>query len=76
MSILKGISNFLFGKDPDIFDDKGQVLHKLPKKKWDDWQNRIIKGEDYNWRSHIGAQAGAVPQPDPKSNPTHPSKQS
>ena len=54
----------MFGKDPDIFDDKGQVLHKLPKKKWDDWQNRIVKGEDYNWRSHTGAQAGAAPKPE------------
>ena len=26
----------MLGKDPDIFDDKGNVLHKLPKKKWDD----------------------------------------
>ena len=33
MSVLKSIGNFLFGKDPDIFDDKGNVLHKLPKKK-------------------------------------------
>jgi hypothetical protein len=58
MSLLKTVSNFLFGKDPDIFDDKGRVLHKLPKKKWDDWNNRIIKGSDYNWREHTGYQAG------------------
>lgn len=74
MSVLKKVTNFLFGKEPDIFDDQGRVLHKLPKKKWDDWQNRIVKGEDYNWRSHTGSQAGAVPQPDPAQNPTHPSK--
>ena len=68
MSLLKNIGNFLFGKDPDIFDDKGNVLHKLPRKRWDDWNNRIIKGADYNWREHKGAQAGA---PDTKSeNPT------
>ena len=71
MSLLKNIGNFLFGKDPDIFDDKGNVLHKLPKKKWDNWNNRIIKGSEYNWREHKGAQAGA---PDTKpENPT-PSK--
>ena len=65
MSILKKVSDFLFGKDPDIFDDKGQVLHKLPKRKWDDWHNRIVKGEDYNWRTHSGTKAGeskATPQ--------------
>jgi hypothetical protein len=59
MSILKKVSDFLFGKDPDIFDDKGQVLHKLPKRKWDDWHNRIVKGEEYNWRTHAGTKSGA-----------------
>ena len=54
MSMLKKVTDFLFGKDPDIFDDKGRVQHKLPKKKWDDWHNRIVKGEDYNWRKHVG----------------------
>ncbi len=59
MSLLKSVSNFLFGKDPDIFDDKGRVLHKLSKKKWDDWNNRIVKGHEYNWREHQGLSAGA-----------------
>ena len=59
MSMLKSLSNFLFGKDADIFDDKGNVLHKLPKKTWDDWNNRIIKGSEYNWREHKGTAAGA-----------------
>lgn len=59
MSLVKKITDFLFGKDPDIFDDKGRVQHKLPKKKWDDWNNKIVKGEDYNWRTHTGSQAGA-----------------
>lgn len=58
MAILKKVSDFLFGKDPDIFDDKGRVFHKLPKKKWDDWNNRLIKGQEYNWREHTGSQAG------------------
>lgn len=59
MNFLKSISDFLFGKDPDIFDDKGRVLHKLSKKKWDDWNNRIVKGSEYNWREHQGVHAGA-----------------
>lgn len=70
MSVLKSIGNFLFGKDPDIFDDKGNVLHKLPKKKWDDWNNRIIKGSDYNWREHKGTQAGAPETTHPENPPT------
>lgn len=67
MSILKSVSNFLFGKDPDIFDDKGRVLHKLPKKKWDDWNNRIVTGSEYNWREHTGHQAGGEPAKNQKN---------
>lgn len=62
MSFAKKLTDFLFGKEPDIFDDKGRVQHKLPKKKWDDWNNRIVKSEDYNWRTHTGSQAGAAPK--------------
>ncbi|MFN3453484.1 MAG: hypothetical protein ACK41T_00890 [Pseudobdellovibrio sp.] len=67
MGILKNIADFLLGKDADIFDDKGRVAHKLPKRKWDDWQNRYIKGEDYNWRSHKGTKAGAATSENQKS---------
>lgn len=59
MGILKTVGDFLFGKDPDIFDDKGNVVHKLPKRKWDDWHNRYVKGDEYNWRTHKGMSAGA-----------------
>jgi hypothetical protein len=58
MGILKKVADFLLGKDPDIFDDKGNVLHRLPKRKWDDWQARYIKSPDYNWREHTGSKAG------------------
>lgn len=58
MSLLKSIANFILGNDADIFDDKGRVLHKLPKKKWDDWNDRILKSHDYNWREHKGTNAG------------------
>ncbi len=59
MGILKSVADFLLGKDPDIFDPKGTVTHKLPKKKWDDWQDRYIKSDDYNWRDHAGTKADA-----------------
>ncbi len=59
MSLLKSVANFLFGKDPDIFDDQGKVTHRLPKKKWDDWQNKYIKSNEYNWRDHSGTKADA-----------------
>ncbi len=53
------ILDFLFGKDPDIFDEKGQVCHKLPKKKWDAWYNRTKTDPSYNWRNHIGTTGGS-----------------
>lgn len=59
MGILKSVANFLFGKDPEIFDDNGQVIHRLPKKKWDDWQNKYVKSNEYNWRDHTGTKANA-----------------
>lgn len=58
MGILKKVGDFIFGKDPDIFDDKGNVSHKLPKKKWDAWQNRLKNDPQYNWRNHTGMSGG------------------
>lgn len=59
MGVLKTVVDFLLGKDADIFDDSGRIAHKLPKKKWDDWNNRYIKSEQYNWRTHAGTKADA-----------------
>jgi len=53
------VLDFLFGKDPDIFDEKGNVSHKLPKKKWDAWYNRTKTDPQYNWRNHTGVAGGA-----------------
>ncbi|MBC7467343.1 MAG: hypothetical protein H7256_15240 [Bdellovibrio sp.] len=58
MSFFKKLANIVGGSEPDIFDDKGQIAHKLPKKKWDDWQNRLIQSAEYNWREHKGSKAG------------------
>ena len=68
MSLVKSVIDFLFGKEPDIFDDKGRVQHKLPKKKWDDWHHRIIKGQEYNWREHAGSQVGEKKSPPTKNS--------
>ncbi len=59
MSILKKVADFILGKDAEIFDEKGRVQHKLPKRKWDDWQSRYIKSQEHNWREHTGSKAGA-----------------
>jgi hypothetical protein len=58
MKTLKSIVQFLIGKEPGIFDDKGTVLHKHPKRLWDNWQNKYVKSEDHNWRKHTGTNAG------------------
>jgi hypothetical protein len=73
MGVLKPVFDFLFGKDPDIFDENGNVLHKHPKKKWDAWQNKMKLDPSYNWRHHTGTQAGdknAPPNPK-KTEPKH-----
>ena len=62
MGLMKGVLGFLLGKDPDIFDDKGNVMHKLPKKKWDAWQNKTKLDPQYNWRNHTGVSGSPVVQ--------------
>lgn len=54
MGLTKVILDFLFGKDPDIFDDKGKVSHNLPRKKWETWHQRTKIDPHHNWRSHNG----------------------
>lgn len=56
MSVLNKIGDFLFGRDPKIFDEKGNVAHVHPKKKWDAWQNRMKNDPHMNWRNHSGTQ--------------------
>lgn len=51
------ILDFLFGKSPKIFDEKGRVRHELPKEKWDAWGARYQQGAEYNWRNHTGVRA-------------------
>jgi hypothetical protein len=64
--MFKSLGNFLFGKKPDIFAPDGTVRHKLPKEKWDAWQARYLRGEDYNWRNHVGTRA---PEKNHRSGP-------
>lgn len=58
MGIGKKVLDFIFGKDPDIFDDNGNVVHRLPKKKWEAWANRTKTDPQFNWRNHTGTSAG------------------
>jgi hypothetical protein len=57
MAMVGKVLEFLFGKDPDIFAADGTVRHKLPKEKWDAWQNRYLLDPEYNWKNHVGMKA-------------------
>ena len=52
MGIFKAIGDFLFGKDPDIFDETGRVRHKFPDEKWKKWNDRLKANPDYDWQRH------------------------
>lgn len=61
MGILKAVGDFLFGKNPEIFDINGNVSHKHPEKKWNNWKNKYKSDPNLNWRHHSGMQAGSQP---------------
>lgn len=54
MSFSKKALDFLFGRDPDIFNEKGDVYHKLPRQRWEAWEKRFKDNPLYNWRLHSG----------------------
>ena len=58
MGIVKVLLDFIGGKKPDIFAEDGSVRHKLPKEKWDAWNNRYTSSSEYNWKNHTGTKAG------------------
>jgi len=55
--MLKVITDFLFGKDPLIFDQQGNVRHQLSDKTWEAWKNKAKSNPECNWRHHTGTQA-------------------
>ncbi len=73
MGLLKSIGDFLFGKSPDIFDNNGNIIHKLSKRTWDAWNGRIKMDPNYNWRNHRGTKSktreGTSATPNPNSSP-------
>ncbi len=52
--MLSSILGFLFGTQTNIFNKKGRVEHDLGQKKWDDWNDRLAKNPNYDWRQHSG----------------------
>lgn len=51
-----GILSFLFGKAPQIFDAKGNVVHKLPEDRWKAWRDRFEKNPEFDWHKHRGSE--------------------
>lgn len=65
-----GLLDFLFGKDPDIFDEKGQVRHRFTENKWSSWNDRF-RSSEYDWRQHKGrAEDGKGTKPTLESKST------
>ncbi len=52
--MLKAVLGFLFGKQTDIFNEKGRVQHDLGQNKWERWNNRLKENPNYNWKKHSG----------------------
>ena len=44
----------IFGSGPDIFDAKGNVVHKLPEERWKAWRDRFNGNPDLDWHRHQG----------------------
>lgn len=51
---MKGLLGFLFGRDAEIFDEKGEVRHQFPNQKWDAWKHRFSQNPEYDWHHHSG----------------------
>ncbi len=52
--MLKKILVFLFGTGANIFNEKGEVSHDLPKEFWDSWHDRYYCKDTADWRNHKG----------------------
>jgi hypothetical protein len=62
MKVGKKILDFLFGKDPQIFDSEGNVVHDLGDKIWREWEERF-QTEDYNWHHHKATEVSHAQEP-------------
>lgn len=73
MGVFKKIGDFLFGKDPDVFDETGRVRHQFSEEKWKAWDERIKANPDYDWRRHSATErllkSDANPQIRPEPHP-------
>ena len=68
MGIGKSVLDFLFGKDPDIFDENGRVRHKFTEAKWTAWNDRLKASPAYNWRKHSAQERIEKATPPPPSH--------
>lgn len=68
MGLLKAIGDFLFGKNPDIFDKNGNIVHRHSKRTWEAWNNRLKMDPNYNWRNHTGTRSNFHSQSNKNKN--------
>jgi hypothetical protein len=68
MGIGKTVLNFLFGKDPNIFDKDGRVVHPFSEEKWKNWDDRIKASPDFDWKNHVAIERNDHPLSNSASN--------
>ena len=52
--MFQWLIRFLFGKQTNIFNEKGQVEHILDQQKWEAWNKRLRENPNYDFRNHTG----------------------
>ena len=67
MGLFKALGDFLFGKDPDIFDESGKVRHKFTDAKWKEWNDRLKANPEYDWKQHSAKEAAQTAKPQAKT---------
>jgi hypothetical protein len=71
MGLLKALSDFLLGKDADIFDKKGRVVHKFSEEKWKKWDERLSGNPEYDWHNHAGKEQAMLKNTTDKNDKAH-----
>ncbi len=64
---MSKLLDFLFGKSPKIFDEMGRVRHNFPEEKWQQWNNRLLKNPEYDWKNHTAKENAKKPDTSKKS---------
>lgn len=62
---------FLFGRQPAIFDDEGNIDLHLSKKTWDQWEHRY-HDDEYDWHHQKAFDQKPIDEHPVHNKQTHP----